>query len=1221
MKIILLNQQEVRLADLGELAIDPIEYEALDLSTRGHRFSFAYPLAEADSAVIAEENKVAVEFLDGSFRLYRIVSREVVLQGSEQLVVAECEAVFYELLEKEFINIPYSGGSPTFILTSILSGSGWSAGAVAAGGAVLGDGPGLVSIYKAVVELAAATGTEPVFGVTVSGAGVATRYVDLVYPESFSGKRFEVSRDLKSVKITVDTSDLRTALYGYGEGEDIDVDGETVRIDFATVEWVKGVAAPLYDGGPSSPAPLDKPLGQTWLGDPDARDLYGIWNPVATAFGHRFDVYDSEAKDPYSLLWATYNKLRQVIVPLVNVEASVMTLEQLTGFEHERVRLGMSVVVKVEDLVPLAARIIRIDRHRRDPSRTLVELGQFRPTSSAVLSDIRRSLSDFGGRRGVWDRAIGLNPDGTLPTSALDGIIDAVQNQISIGGGSVVADGDGLWVYDSNDPSTSLGAIRMVAYGGEAALAVGSRALITDPWSWRAGITSDGFAVYGEEIVAGTLSTGAVKIEGDTNFYWDASNIYAIKPSDPLVQLRFGKYDGVNFGIGLTLDGGSTWKTALDFDGLRIGAEANYAVGYNPTLISIGGKNLVLGSNFESWETWGYSTLSYSLSGLMNLIKATRNSSSAGTFGFQSGPGYKTVQVGSGIEYTLTFEARGTVGLNLDYLYIVSHTLGAPQLITLPDPVIGSTTAFKKFQVTFTSSGSKTDGILRFATTGGVLNNWFEVRAVQLERGNKATDWSLAPEDMGDLPFTGLVEAAKLGSTIISGGYLVTGLIGVGNIRIGGVGEEHGKLEIYDNTGELAGSWEATGPSMSEIDVANIKIAGNPYFKNDTEDYYVNASTGNDAYDGKSASVSGTAGPFRTIQKAIDQAGKVHAAVGNVFIYIAAGDYYENVELAGVLGSNLIVKGNSISTTTIYGSVAVRSCSGVEFQTFRVYASNSNPFSIFSSTGIYLTDVAISGNSVASSIGLLLRFGSTAYMVGGYLNNCTLSGAYVRGGSFLVLEARGSGNFRGVTVIEGSILTGYTHFPTGTTNQVLATGGVVLSSGTPTADGAPPSPVPVPTTTQWTANQIGAWRAVDGWRTDYMMQGYYTGGLSYAYKGYAGFDDAAIRSALSGKTIKNIRVKMKRRAAGGNSGARNLYFYSHNYTSRPGGDPTLDTSRGLTGAALGSLSWGEEKWITLPIAFGNALRDNTAKGLAIYFNGSDPYMYIEGNPVLEISYE
>lgn len=569
MKIILLNQAEVRLADIGDLAIDPMEYESLDFNALDHRFVFGYPLAEVDSAMIVEENKVAVETLDGDFRLYRIVTRNVEIVGQEQIVRAECDAIFYELFEKEFVDVAYGGASPTVILSSILSGSGWSVGTVDATGTLLGDGPGLMDPYRAILELAAATGTEPFFRVTVLGPAISARYVDLLTPDSFSGKRFELSRDMAGVKISVETGHIKTALYGSGEGEELDVDGNLTRIDFSTVTWVTGVATPLYDGGPTSPAPLDKPAGQKYLADPAKLADYGIWNPTASAMGHRFGLYESTAKDPYALLWATYYQLVQTVEPIINVEASVITLEEITGFEHEKVRLGMSVVVKIDDLDPLAARVIRIQRHRKDASQTRVELGNFRPTSSELMSDIRRSLSDFNGRSGIWDRSRLLNPDGTVPTSALDGIIDAVTNQIGIGGGSVVADGDGLWVYDSATPATSLGAIRMVAYGGEAALAVGSRALITDPWTWRAGITSDGFSVFGDEIVSGTLKTSLVKIEGDTKFYWDATSLYVIDPTDSNNQIRLGKYDGTNYGLGFTVDGGSNWTVGIGFDGVR----------------------------------------------------------------------------------------------------------------------------------------------------------------------------------------------------------------------------------------------------------------------------------------------------------------------------------------------------------------------------------------------------------------------------------------------------------------------------------------------------------------------------------------------------------------------------------------------------------------------------------------------------------------------------
>ena len=37
-------------------------------------------------------------------------------------------------------------------------------------------------------------------------------------------------------------------------------------------------------------------------------------------------------------------------------------------------------------------------------------------------------------------------------------------------------------------------------------------------------------------------------------------------------QIRIGRYDGVNYGIGFTKDGGSTWQTAIGFDGVKIGS-------------------------------------------------------------------------------------------------------------------------------------------------------------------------------------------------------------------------------------------------------------------------------------------------------------------------------------------------------------------------------------------------------------------------------------------------------------------------------------------------------------------------------------------------------------------------------------------------------------------------------------------------------------------------
>ena len=64
-----------------------------------------------------------------------------------------------------------------------------------------------------------------------------------------------------------------------------------------------------------------------------------------------------------------------------------------------------------------------------------------------------------------------------------------------------------------------------------------------------------------------------VKILGTDQFVWDGDNIYIADPMNPNRQIRIGRYDGVNYGIGFTQDDGATWTAAFGFDGINL----NYA--------------------------------------------------------------------------------------------------------------------------------------------------------------------------------------------------------------------------------------------------------------------------------------------------------------------------------------------------------------------------------------------------------------------------------------------------------------------------------------------------------------------------------------------------------------------------------------------------------------------------------------------------------------------
>ena len=122
-----------------------------------------------------------------------------------------------------------------------------------------------------------------------------------------------------NIEREVDTSGVVTALYGRGKGIELDSGSYGRRLTFADV-----VAA-------------DKPAGQEWIGDTEALARWG--RPGGR---HRFGVFvDEEETDPAVLLQKTRDELDRRKVPRVTYRLDVVNLEELTGYEHEAIRLDM----------------------------------------------------------------------------------------------------------------------------------------------------------------------------------------------------------------------------------------------------------------------------------------------------------------------------------------------------------------------------------------------------------------------------------------------------------------------------------------------------------------------------------------------------------------------------------------------------------------------------------------------------------------------------------------------------------------------------------------------------------------------------------------------------------------------------------------------------------------------------------------------------------------
>lgn len=126
---------------------------------------------------------------------------------------------------------------------------------------------------------------------------------------------------------------------------------------------------------------------------------------------------------------------------------------------------------------------------------------------------------------------------------------------------------DEILIMDSDDINTAVRIIR-INNGGIAFSKTGYNGTYTTAWN----IDGEFSANF---IASGELQTDLVKILGNTKFYWDSDNITIIDPNDSNKIIHFGKYDGTNYGLGFTVDGGTTWKTGFNFDGIKIIGDVN----------------------------------------------------------------------------------------------------------------------------------------------------------------------------------------------------------------------------------------------------------------------------------------------------------------------------------------------------------------------------------------------------------------------------------------------------------------------------------------------------------------------------------------------------------------------------------------------------------------------------------------------------------------------
>ncbi|MBU8597779.1 phage tail spike protein [Shouchella clausii] len=393
MNVFIFDKHETCRAVLDERhLIEAVHTEQLN---NAHSFEFTI-LADCDHALeIVEGQQVAFYDVDGDFQLFEIVVVED-RHGDAAYKTVICEHAVNELLDEPIEHIQLHRTNAKQALSSILAGTRWQPGVVAE----LGEAPVEFSQTNAkycVAELLNTFKGELRCRVTIDGSKITGRYIDILSRRGAdTGKRFEYRKDLTEIERTIDMSSVKTAIRAYGKPTEDENGDQGKPITFKDIEWSKAKGDPI-----------DKPKGQDWLGDEQARALWGRGDYEEKR--HRFGILEESDEDnPVRLLEQTYEYLQTVCTPLVHYSGKVVDLFRLSNFEHERIQLGDTAAVLDEDIYPVIqekTRVIELKRDLLDPSNDEVVLGEFLPLFSSPNQEVERVLAKVKENSHVWDRA------------------------------------------------------------------------------------------------------------------------------------------------------------------------------------------------------------------------------------------------------------------------------------------------------------------------------------------------------------------------------------------------------------------------------------------------------------------------------------------------------------------------------------------------------------------------------------------------------------------------------------------------------------------------------------------------------------------------------------------------------------------------------------------------------------------------------------------------
>ena len=358
---------------------------------------------------------------------------------------------------------------------------------------------------------------------------ITGRYIDVKKTIGNNyGKRFEDTKDINALKRNLDLDSIKTAIYPRIAKQSNDENGNSTveYIDISTVDW--SVAAG---------DPVDKPLGQTIIVDPDANTMYKRLNNKTGKLQERImyaEWTEQTAKDAEDLCKQAWRilKANSVIYPSYEVTAS--DLYRLSGnnsdYAHEQVSLGDTCIIIDRKITPelrATTRVVEIEEDLLNPINNKYVFGKYRQTLATSNVDQQKSieekLAELSGRiQGMTIPEV--KPQYQSGKVYYEDIKQDIQNEFMSANGYVMAeDSNGFWVMDAPQGGTPTKAL--ILKGGN--LAIANYNTVTS--AWEVGMFINGTSVNADYINTGHIAADVIAAHSITTDHLTASAVQYIR--------------------------------------------------------------------------------------------------------------------------------------------------------------------------------------------------------------------------------------------------------------------------------------------------------------------------------------------------------------------------------------------------------------------------------------------------------------------------------------------------------------------------------------------------------------------------------------------------------------------------------------------------------------------------------------------------------------------